>query len=170
MEKKLISLDLETLDTATSTVILEIGITVGTLKGEVVEQFRMFPSVDEQLHEGRTVSGSTILWWFGQDSAAIASQGAAKRSPLVEVRRELATFLAKYDGSYVLGNAPGFDCDIIGDFLGGKPWKYSNERDVRTARMLVPQEARFDNKAKHNALADSEAQYYDFVTFLNSAQ
>lgn len=165
--KKILSIDLETLDTTTTAVILEIGIAVGDTDGNVIEEFQMFPDIQEQINEGRTVSGSTILWWMKQDEAILGTQHTASRFSLEEVRAELESFLWKHSpGSYVLGNAPSFDCDILSDFLGKKLWPFWVERDVRTARMKVPQEERAPNHAEHCASADALAQYHDFVTFL----
>lgn len=167
MAKKILSIDLETLDTTRTAVILEIGITVGDETGKVIEQFQVFPDVNAQIKEGRSVSADTILFWMKQDTVIQAEQANAKRHDLEFCRDELGDFLKRHaDAQYVLGNAPSFDCDIVADFLGRKPWNFWVERDVRTARMKVPGEERFVNHAEHSGLADSEAQFHDFVTYL----
>lgn len=167
MAKKILSIDLETLDTTRTAVILEIGITVGDETGKVIEQFQIFPNVSEQIAAGRTVSGDTVLWWMKQDGVIQAEQANAKRYSVDDTRAELESFLKQHaDAQYVLGNAPSFDCDIVADFLGHKPWNFWIERDVRTARMKVSMGERFDNKAEHSGLADSEAQFHDFVTYM----
>lgn len=166
--KKIGSIDLETLDVRTEAVILEIGIVIGDEQGTVIEQFRMYPDISEQLAEGRTISGSTVLWWMEQEEGARLPQVKAKRSSCESVRTELANFLAGHaDINFMLGNAPGFDCDILASFLGIKPWPFWIERDVRTARMMVPSNKRHSNFQEHDALADAHAQYMDFVTFLS---
>src|SRR3546814_2365974 len=72
--------DLETLDTKNSAVVLSIGAVVwetlvddaGSLDYSVVERFYRVLSIDEQLAAGRTVSESTLLWWMRQDPTARA--------------------------------------------------------------------------------------------------
>lgn len=166
----LISIDLETLGVDRDSAILEIGIVVGDDNGNILERFQVFPDLDEQLANGRRVSGDTIMWWFKQDSVLMQEQATAKRlsmqACIEEVTRFLKPYLAPGGKTLVLGNAPGFDCDMLSDFLGVKLWPFWAERDVRTARMKVPFEKRAVNHKKHCALADAEQQYADFVTFL----
>lgn len=164
--KNLISIDLETLDVSDSSVILAIGIAVGDTEGNVTAKFQVFPSIEEQLKSGRTVLGSTLMWWFDQDDGAREEQSKAKRLPVAECIQHVKDFFAAHSGfHFVLGNAPSFDCDMLGDFLGGKLWEFYHERDVRTARMKVPMEDRAPNHAEHSALADAIAQLQDFATF-----
>lgn len=166
--KKIASIDLETLDVRSTGVILEIGIVVGDDQGKVIEQFRMYPDIQEQIDQGRSVSASTILWWFEQDESVRMLQKKAKRHSYTQVCDELHKFLAKHkDMDLMLGNAPSFDCDMLASFLGEKPWPFYIERDVRTARMAVPVDQRYPNTQAHDALADAMAQYRDFVSFLS---
>jgi hypothetical protein len=166
--KKIVSIDLETLDVQTNSVIMEIGIVVGDDNGMLLEQFRMYPNINQQIAAGRSVSGETILWWLEQDEQARLSQVNGKRSDCDVVRAEFEDFYSRHkDAGFVLGNAPSFDCDILSSFLGYKPWGFWIERDVRTARMAVPRDQRYVNHQQHDALADAMAQYMDFVTFLN---
>lgn len=166
MGKKLLSIDLETLDTAATAVILEIGIVVGTDDGTILEKFRIFPEVSDQLKNGRTISADTILWWMKQDGVIINEQGNAKRMSHEQSVVELVNFITPHLDALILGNAPSFDCDILASFIGYKPWQFYMERDVRTARIKVSASERAPNNAAHSALADAEAQYRDFVTFL----
>ena len=164
--KKLISIDLETLDVTPNAVILAIGIAVGDTDGAILEKFQVFPSIQEQLASGRSVSGDTVVWWFDQDDGAREEQSKAKRLPVAECTSHIQAFFARHsDFHFVLGNAPGFDCDMLGSFLGGKLWEFYHERDVRTARMKVRMEDRAPNHAEHSALADAIAQLQDFATF-----
>lgn len=169
MVQKLLSIDLETLDTSLKAVVTEIGIVVGDDQGNVIEKFRVYPDIQQQIDAGRTVSGSTILWWLKQSEEARANQYKARRISLESAREELLTFLSRHsDCALYLGNAPSFDCNILGDFLGSdeKPWGFWQERDVRTARMVVPEKDRAKSRVAHDALDDAEVQYLDFVSFL----
>lgn len=62
----------------------------------------------------------------------------------------------------VWGNSPSFDCAIlvefVGRYAGAVPWKFTQERDFRTARALNPA-APYERPADaHSALADALAQ------------
>jgi len=166
MTRKLVSIDLETLDVLESAVILSIGIVVGDSQGNVSEKFHIFPNIQQQIAAGRTISGDTIMWWLGQDEDARLEQMKSKRFGYKEAIDETLLFLERHsDASLYLGNAPSFDCDMLANFLGTKPWKFYQERDVRTARMIIPEKARAVPHLAHSALADAEAQYLDFVWF-----
>lgn len=165
---KIVSIDLETLDVTTTAVILEIGIVVGDDQGNVIEQFRMYPDIQEQIESGRSISGSTFLWWMQQQDAIRSSQVTAKRRYKEEVVDEYLKFMSGHTGmSRVLGNAPSFDCDILSDYIGTKLWDFWMERDVRTAREVIPKCVRYVNHQEHDALADAMAQYMDYITFLD---
>lgn len=165
--QNLISIDLETLDTKTNAVILEVGIVVGDLAGNVLAEMQLFPEVHEQIVAGRSVSGNTILWWFQQKDEIIKMQASGKRYSVAQSLIELQDFLGPYlDNSLVLGNAPTFDCEILSDFMGMKPWPFYVERDVRTARMALNSREKYNNIHGHSGHADAMAQYMDFVTFL----
>lgn len=165
--QNLISIDLETLDTKTEAVILEVGIVVGDLAGNVLAEMQLFPDVHQQIAAGRSVSGNTLLWWFSQKDEIIKMQANGRRYSVEQSLVELDQFLEPYlDGAWVLGNAPTFDCEILASFMGRKPWPFYAERDVRTARIAVPNSERFNNVHGHSGHADAMAQYMDFVTFL----
>ena len=164
---KIVSIDLETLDVKTTAVILEIGIVVGDDKGNVLEQFRMYPDIQEQIDLGRSVSASTFMWWMEQPEPTRLHQVNGKRHVREEVIDEYLKFMSGHAGmSRVLGNAPSFDCDILSDYIGTKLWDFWMERDVRTAREVIPKSARYVNHAEHDALADAKAQYMDYISFL----
>lgn len=165
---KIVSIDLETLDVTTTAVILEIGIVVGDDQGNVIEQFRMYPDIQEQLAANRSVSGDTFLWWLEQDEIARCNQTGQSRKSKDEVAREYLSFITPHidRDTRVLGNAPSFDCEILSDYIGTKPWNFWQERDVRTAREIIPRSMRCVNTEAHNALADAATQYNDYITFL----
>lgn len=164
---KIVSIDLETLDVKTTAVILEIGIVVGDDQGNVIEQFRMYPDIQEQIEQGRSVSASTFMWWLEQAEPTRLHQVDGKRRPQQEVIDEYLKFMSGHAGmSRVIGNAPSFDCDILSDYIGVKLWDFWMERDARTAREVIPKSLRYVNHQEHDALADAMAQYMDYITFL----
>ncbi|TFH84946.1 3'-5' exoribonuclease [Billgrantia azerbaijanica] len=156
-----ISLDLETLAKGPNAVILAIGI--ADSNGVA---FSAAPSVAEQVDEGRAVDDDTLHWWFQQSDEArgmlVAKPDSCEHVRLV-VRKYFQEALAHYDEIRVWGNAPSFDCEILGHFLGYKPWRYYQERCVRTAREILS--SRTQPRAAHSALADAEAQLKDVQRF-----
>jgi len=152
-----ISIDLETLGKGPDAVILAIGIADSYGVG-----FSITPSIAEQLAEGRTIEDDTLHWWFQQNDAARGAlvgkliSVAKAREILHEHFRESAEAYGEFR---VWGNSPSFDCEILGHFLGGKPWRYWQERDVRTAREIL--DDRTQPRVAHSALSDAEAQLAD---------
>jgi hypothetical protein len=157
-----ISLDLETLGKGPDAVILAIGIA-----DSYGCAFAANPSVAEQVAEGRTIEDDTLHWWFQQNDAA---RGALVRKPegLDAVRQVVRDYFRQaaeeYEEFRVWGNSPSFDCEILGHFLGGKPWRYWQERDVRTAREILGD--RTQPRVAHSALSDAEAQLADVKRYL----
>jgi len=156
-----ISIDLETLGKSTSAIILAIGIADSNGIG-----FTVMPSVAEQLQEGRTLDDDTLLWWLGQsDAARNALKGP--RVSLKSARMTITDFFSEaiehYDEYRVWGNSPSFDCEILGSFLGSKPWPFYLERDVRTAREIL--ESRTKPTTPHSALSDAQAQLEDVLRY-----
>ena len=152
-----ISLDLETLGKGPDAVILAIGI--ADSHGEA---FFVTPSVGEQVARGRTIEDDTLHWWLQQSDAArqalLGKVISCERT--CEIISDYFRQAAEAYGELrVWGNSPGFDCEILGHFLGGKPWRYWQERDVRTAREIL--DDRTQPRVSHSALSDAEAQLAD---------
>lgn len=179
-------LDLETLDTKPSAVVLSIGAVVwdtykktstsSELAWEPVAQFYQALDIQSQLSEGRTVSESTLLWWMQQDSVAQAEAFSTDREAVAQVLHDFNLFAADYSG--VEGpNDPGvtrfwaspntFDFPIwdslAGDFNMDTPWTYRQKYDVRTVVAEAGYSAK-DHKADkvigvpHTPLYDCEWQ------------
>ena len=62
-------IDFETLDTAPSAAVVSLGATF-FLKHKVLKSKYWEFNLDDQFKQGRTVSESTLRWWFGQSEAA----------------------------------------------------------------------------------------------------
>jgi hypothetical protein len=150
-----ISLDLETLATTPDAVILTIGI-VDSLGGSLI----LAPSVEQQVAEGRRVEDDTLRWWWRQGPDA----HAALQRPVTSfgaARVRIAAYFGDFKAHdyRVWGNAPSFDCEILGHFLGEKPWPYYRERCVRTAREILGE--RTQPRIAHCAISDAQAQLHD---------
>jgi hypothetical protein len=129
--------DLETLDTRPTSVILSIGAVLFDARGGQPSKrpyYRVL-KLQSQLNRGRTVSESTLLWWADQSEAARAEVfRPAGRSHPVEALQDLAAYLKPARRVW----AQGPDYVILTDMarqLGIKmPWAYNSVRDVRTIR------------------------------------
>lgn len=160
-----IMLDLETLDTTPTSVILSIG-AVKFDRDDLGEKFYAVLDIDQQLRAGRTISGSTLAWWVRQDEKARQVFSPDRKYDVDRALREFEDFVGT-DDCKVWGNGAVFDNVILAhaySYIGAdKPWKYSNDRCYRT--VLAEFKDRFptaelkkDYGVAHNALDDAIAQ------------
>lgn len=179
MKQREFMIDLETLDTRSTAVILSIGAVIwdtnvlgdGSLAYEIVDRFYRTPDIDEQLARGRTVSQHTLFWWQWQDPTARAEAFSTTRFPGVDVLADLKEFVAPHVVDHGLNrfwaNPTTFDFPITESYaesLGGDvPWNYNQKHDVRT----VVTEASYSAKEHdyghlvgipHTPVYDCEAQ------------
>lgn len=156
---KRIMLDMETLDTRPTSVILSIGAT--TFDPNVPEDgwYRLHVFVNpDQERFGRTMSASTVGWWIGQPDDA---RSVFKREtlPLPQALESLAYFMSGIDELW--GNGADFDNVILADAFqrttGHVPWKFYQNRCFRTLKNLVKVDVPFQS-TKHDALADAMHQ------------
>lgn len=164
-----IMLDIETLDTSPSAVIVSIGAVKfdPTTNTPLGDKFYEAITVQSNLDAGRTVSGDTLSWWMKQDDASRAVFNA----PRISLEQALAKFVEFFDhGEYMVwGNGANFDNVIVKHALEsmgwGAPWKFWNDRCYRTlkATLNAPKMPAFDGK--HNALVDACAQALHLQTF-----
>jgi hypothetical protein len=158
-----ICIDIETLSLRKNAYILSIG-AVRFDRDEIKEMFYVSLNNDNQSH--RHLDINTIQWWLQQSQEAmqklrhtIVSTGdsIAQTTSAPYALRKLAEFIGLNSSVSVWANSPSFDCDILSDaydqFGIRRPWKYSQERDVRTAKQLVG-EPEFVG-IKHYALDDA---------------
>lgn len=137
MNKKLDwMVDLETLDTQYSTVILSCGIVTFNRYSNTYEETLMIkPDVDEQVSMGRTQSESTIQWWERQTPEAIAEAFSEHdRVSFSEFTEAVYKFTANRDCAWSHGS--NFDIPILEHALKmaglNVPWSPFKVRDTRT--------------------------------------
>lgn len=158
-----IMLDLETLDTRTSAVILSIGAvrfdahTVGSI-GEMIH---LHVDIDSNLAVGRTVGGSTIEWWLDQDEDARKKILEGEKIPLPNALSALRNFIN--DEDRVWGNGAAFDNVVVADAFKAcgmeQPWRFWNDMCYRTLKNVfrnVPK-PKFEGTV-HDALDDAVNQ------------
>ena len=165
--------DIETLDTVQSAVVLSIGAVVfDPYSNSLGEQFyvEFTGDLDLQQKVGRTISGDTVAWWMSQGAAA---KHVFADPPPVGVRRvstaqglsEFATFIERNGGKNVQlwGNGADFDNVIIGSLYDSfglkKPWSYGKNRCYRTMKRMFGDDVPMSREGvHHNGLDDAITQ------------
>jgi len=163
--------DIETLDTRPSAVVLSIGVVLFNRRDPSVKMeelkltFGLKEYRDAQIKVGRTVDKETVAWWKKQDADAklIFRQGNV---PSVEkALGELSAFLTQYDTKVLVwGNGASFDNTILvslyRSFGMEAPWKFWNNRCFRTFKGEHGHIARPPAFAgvKHDAVDDARQQ------------
>lgn len=173
-------IDLETLDTKPSAVVLSIGAVVWEtyvseetpfeLRWRLVERFLRVLDIQKQVDRKRTVSENTLLWWQRQDQTAKDEAFNPVRQHPGFVLGDFREFAGKYADPEVgdLGinafwaSPATFDFPIWDDlamtFNNFVPWTYRQKYDVRT----VVREASYPAK-NHvwNGLGVAHTPVYD---------
>jgi len=161
-----VMIDLETLDTAVTGVILSIGAV--RFNADKIDDagFYQVVTVQSNLDEYRTISPSTLAWWMQQDKAAQAvfsDKNVRTLSAALDALRDWfnATHV-KPDVVKVWSNGADFDIPMLQHAYGQQkaPWSFFNSRCFRTMKSNprfkdVPKPV---NKGAHNALFDAVAQ------------
>lgn len=166
-----IMLDIETLDTKPSAVVISIGAVAFNPatddKGE--EFYYEFADLAIQQTMGRTLSADTVGWWMQQD--ALARQVFSPRAKDDLMRLATVDVLVKFSefigrngdkDAYIWGNGADFDNIIVGSLYESfgfkKPWSYSRNRCYRTMKDLAPKTKAVRVGTHHNALDDALTQ------------
>lgn len=157
-----VMLDIETLDTRVSAVILSIGaVRFDPAKvGEVNDTFYTNVDIDSCLELGRTISGGTLYWWLDKEQAA-RDRIATNPVPLPQALEQLSQFIREHD--CVWGNGAAFDNAILADAYRScgmqTPWRYYQDMCYRTMKTLFGQlELPEFEGTKHDALDDAVNQ------------
>lgn len=170
-----IMVDIETLGTGPSAVILSIGAVAFNADG--VDPYWFYLNIDPQsaVDSGMKLSVSTIMWWMQQSDAARAvfkQQGA----PLKQALESFSTFCKQFGTASELrvwGNGATFDNVILTSAYGlvgvEKPWGYSGDRCYRTLKSLYPTVTQEKVGTAHNALDDATYQAKHCINLLRHA-
>lgn len=156
--------DLETLDTRPSTVILSIGAVIFDEHGILSDtKFYRRCEWQHQLDNGRTVCESTIKWWMQQSDAARQAL-LGDSVPLPVALGELADMYRNHNCDRIWANGTTFDISTLEHAYTSAfrpiPWRYNAMRDMRGLRDLVPSDLMDDviGGDAHNALDDAVYQ------------
>lgn len=161
-----IMIDMETLDTAPSTVILTIGAVSFDPRGMgVIDTLDLRPTMEEQTEiYNRTINDATMDWWSKQSPEAITeAMGDHDRVPYREAMEQLYKFC--WNADKVWANGSIFDI-IIAEHsfreLGMQaPWQFYNVRDCRTIYEIAGvslKDAKYGTKTTHKAVEDATHQ------------
>ena len=171
---KNIMLDIETMGVSGNAAIMAIGACYfDPSTGEIGDTFH--EQVD--ISSNGQIDASTVLWWMKQsDEARSKFYNNHKADHLNTVLIKFASFVKT--GCQVWGNGIAFDNVIIRNAFehpssraGATPWKFWNDRDVRTM-VELGQAIGLDPKrdfpfegVKHDALADAihQAKYVSAI-------
>jgi exodeoxyribonuclease VIII len=169
-------LDLETLGLKEDAVILTVGWAI-VKKAEIIQQNEVKLNLAQQIEHGRSITPDTLKWWLAGDKA----EACKAMDALPEYRAGVAMDVLRnsvigsgvtWEKVIVWGNSPNFDCDILGHMFETvvkceKPWKFYNERDMRTLRALHPHE-RSRPRIPHDAMWDAVAEAEDLCNYLRT--
>ena len=155
-----VMLDLETLDTHPTAVVLSIG---AVCDADPTNTFQMYLEIEPQVAYGATISTSTLSWWLGQNEVARDDQVHAEqhRQAPVDALVAFDDWLHSFGDPAQLtmwGNGAGFDVPIVRHHMRVNgvpaPWKFWNEKCFRTLKSLFPH-VKNPNANQHTALGDA---------------
>lgn len=161
-------LDIETLGIGGRSVIASIGAVMFDKRGLGVS-FHIRINIDSCLEKGLRVTGDTITWWMKQDPKAQEEVTGENRVTLPDALAQFSDWFKGNGGVFMWGNDPSFDNALVADAYAAcnmqVPWKYNNNRCLRTLKALARDaglavnllsDALHDPQAlAHNALADA---------------
>lgn len=167
-------IDIETLDTIESAVVLSIGVVAFNHRyqeGGITKEFYCGIGTkdlrDEQIIMGRTVSTDTVQWWKKQSGKAQNVFKNSTHDSVTDALDDLTKFITKShvtDQPNIWGNGPDFDNQIVSSLYRSygmtPPWKFFQYRCHRTMKMMHGHIASplLREGAHHNALDDATHQ------------
>lgn len=169
-------LDIETLGNKTNSVILSIGACYFDPKtGEIGDTMSVHIDASSCIDRGLSMDASTVLWWLSQEKGAQAkiTEGQNASEDITTALKDLTRFI--HSESQVWGNGATFDNSIVKNAYEkcnmGAPWKFWNDRDVRTILELGYQIGFNPKKdipfegVRHDALDDAihQAKYVSAI-------
>ncbi len=158
-----VMLDLETMGTSASAPIVAIGAVEFSLDegGELGRTFYAAVDLQSAIDSGAVIDAATVMWWLQQSDQARAAIQRDTLGLCVALQHFSNWLREDFDG-LIWGNGPSFDCTVLAESYRRLhlplPWKFWNERCVRTYRDLGPDVPRPFAGTKHHALDDAKAQ------------
>lgn len=152
--------DLETLDTAATAVILSIGACIVPKPMDPADLDTFYAEVHPDHQYMRTKSLDTIRWWKEQGDCP--DQGTTLLS---EALGDLRAYLLRHTERPIIWcKGTDFDTAILAHAFKQYeipcPWRYNDVRDFRTVKKLFGESmvVKLENEHPHHALADAVHQ------------
>lgn len=156
--------DIETLDVKATARILSVAAVRFNSKGECARTvLYAHPSMKEQKEKGRTISANTHSFWQKQPKEAYeeAFKPEEDRCSVAQFQKDMVSFMK--DVECVWANSPTFDLAILRHLFDQfgliTPWKFWEERDVRTVIQLFPDPKTWKPNHKINKNKENEHSY-----------
>ncbi|HCU66192.1 MAG TPA: 3'-5' exoribonuclease [Rheinheimera sp.] len=169
-----VMLDIETLGTSKNAAIISIGaVFFNPATGELGNEFYKTIRQDSCETIGLEVDASTLKWWSEQSEEARAVLNCPNATHIALALNDFYLWIKENTTATkhveIWGNGSSFDCAIVDNAYRrcaiNLPWRYANERDVRTIVALGRELLQIDPKydfpfvgTAHNALADAKHQ------------
>lgn len=166
---KRLMIDLETLGVMTTAPVVSIGAVFFDVETATTgNRFYQAITLDSALENG-VVESSTLGWWLQQSERARAVFSDENAVPFIHALAEFSAFIAdnvEDEEVEIWGNGSSFDNAILANCYARLsiplPWKFRNDRDMRTIVALCKQLKGIDPLSSiartgthHNALDDA---------------
>lgn len=155
-----VMLDIETLDTRPSAVVLSIGAVAFDWGGAIGEPFSVRLDTTQQSVHGRTTDVSTVEWWLQQSDIARAAI-AAPPTAVMYALDSFALWLTPLRPVGVWGCGSDFDCTIVASLYASFdypcPFTWRQHRCYRTLKALRC-DVKAESHANHVAVDDAIRQ------------
>lgn len=138
-----VMLDLETMGTATDTVVTSISAVKFDADGYEDNYFHKKLKIGEMLNRGFSITASTLEWWLNQPKESL-EETLSEGESLLKVLKEFNRWLGDdIDNIKIWSNGSDFDNAIMSSLYkklnGNTPWKFWNTRCYRTICNFNPQ-------------------------------
>ena len=169
-----VMLDIETLSVSKNAAIISIGaVFFNPATGELGSEFYQTITRESCEAQGLEVDGDTLQWWSEQSFEARAVLFCPHATHIIKALGSFALWILENTPQNqhveIWGNGASFDCAIVANAFRRcaikLPWRYANERDVRTIVALGRELLQIDPKyafpfvgTEHHALSDAKHQ------------
>lgn len=162
-------IDIETLDTSSTAVILSIGmVKFDPYSDQIFTTLEIKPTIDDQVALGRTIDDATMNWWSKQSPIAIEAAFSDKDRISFKDAMEVSYNYA-WNQENIWSHGILLDITVmesafkqtLTDRANPVPWPYHIVRDTRTVYQLTDVSLRsekFKTKTTHNAVEDAVHQ------------
>jgi hypothetical protein len=167
-EFKDLMIDLETMSDGPDAAIVSIGAVWFDLRsGRTGDEFKVNVSLESSVEVGLKISPASVLWWMNQSKEAQEAFLKGPRISLQEALCKLSLFIGKRDIK-VWAKGPSFDLVILKSAYKAccltPPWKYYNERCVRTMVDFLPLNLKMQPEhVRHSVIEDCQQQIKECV-------